>query len=131
MTELELTSLLFSLAEKGITGIKVRYDGSGDNGAIEWIGYTKEACKTPENVDDLIALWDDDADLALICSSSHSLIEDFAYEILDDIEDWTDDEGGFGDLCICIPSGKYIINNNIRYVRIENYFHDGNLFKGC
>jgi hypothetical protein len=131
MTELELTTLLFSLAEKGITGIKVRYDGSGDNGAIEWIGYTKEACKTPENVDDLIALWNDDAYLALICSSSYSLIEDFAYEILDDIEDWANDEGGFGDLCICIPSGKYIINNNIRYVRIENYFHDGNLFKGC
>ena len=40
MTEIELTSLLFRLADIGITGVKVRYDGGGDSGSIEWIGYT-------------------------------------------------------------------------------------------
>ena len=35
MTELELTSLLFQLADHGVTGIKVKYDGGGDSGDIE------------------------------------------------------------------------------------------------
>jgi hypothetical protein len=127
MTELELTSLLFRLADIGITGIKVRYDGSGDNGAIEWIGYTKEACKTPENVDDLIALWDDDADLSKIAQNDYSLIEKFAYDILDDVEDWWNNEGGFGSFCFLVPSGKYVINNSLRVMDYVEYFHDGDL----
>ena len=39
-----------------------------------------------------------------------------------------DYEGGFGNLCICVPSGKYIINNHIRVTQTEDYFHDGDLF---
>jgi hypothetical protein len=127
MTENEMTGLLFKLADLGITGIKVHYDGGGDSGAIEWIGYTKEACKTPENVDDLIALWDDDADLSKIAQNDYSLIEKFAYDILDDVEDWWNNEGGFGSFCFLVPSGKYVINNSLRVMDYVEYFHDGDL----
>ena len=122
-----MTGLLFKLADLGITGIKVHYDGGGDSGAIEWIGYTKEACKTPENVDDLIALWDDDADLSKIAQNDYSLIEKFAYDILDDVEDWWNNEGGFGSFCFLVPSGKYVINNSLRVMDYVEYFHDGDL----
>ena len=128
MTEVELTSLLFKLADLGITGVKVKYDGGGDSGAIEWIGYTTEKCDTPEDVDDNINDWENDSNLAELDSSAYSLIEDFAQEtILNDIEDWWNNEGGFGDLCICVPSGKYIINNHVRITETEDYFHDGDL----
>lgn len=128
MTELELTSLLFKLADLDITGIKVHYDGGGDSGAIDWIGYTKEPCTTPEDVNDGIDDWDTDTNLAELDSSAYSLIEDFAQEkLLNDVEDWWNNEGGFGNLCICIPSGKYIINNSVRIIDYEEYFHDGSL----
>ena len=128
MTELELTSLLFKLADLDITGIKVHYDGGGDSGAIDWIGYTKEPCTTPEDVNDGIDDWDTDTNLAELDSSAYSLIEDFAQEkLLNDVEDWWNNEGGFGNLCICIPSGKYIINNSVRIIDYEGYFHDGSL----
>ena len=128
MTELELTSLLFRLADFGITGVKVKYDGGGDSGAIEWIGYTKKPCETPEDVNDNIDDWDSDSNLAELDSSAYSLIENFAEEtILNDIEDWWNNEGGFGDLCICVPSGKYIINNHVRVTETEDFFHDGDL----
>jgi hypothetical protein len=130
MTELELTSLLFQLADIGVTGIKVHYDGGGDSGSIDWIGYTKEPCATPEDVNDGIDDWDNDTNLAELDSSAYSLIEDFAQEkLLNDIEDWWNNEGGFGNLCICVPSGKYIINNSIRITETENYFHDGSLLE--
>ena len=128
MTELELTSLLFKLADLGVTGIKVKYDGGGDSGAIEWIGYTTEPCETPEDVDDRVNDWENDWLLAKISPDAYTAIESFAEEkLLDQIEDWWNNEGGWGDLCICVPSGKYIINNHIRITETEDYFHDGSL----
>jgi hypothetical protein len=128
MTENEMTGLLFKLADLGVTGVKVHYNGGGDDGAIEWIGYTKEPCSTPEDVNDDIDDWDNDVNLAELDSSAYSLIEDFAQEtILNDIEDWWNNEGGFGDLCICVPSGKYIINNHINITHTEDYTHEGSL----
>jgi hypothetical protein len=130
MTENELTGLLLKLADLGITGIKVHYNGGGDSGAIEKIGYTKSYCATPEDVDDEIDVWDSSMDLYILDSAAYTLIEDFAQEnILDNIEDWWNNEGGFGDLCICVPSGKYIVNNHINIVDTEDYFHDGNLLE--
>jgi hypothetical protein len=130
MTELELTSLLFKLADLGITGVKVKYDGGGDSGAIEWIGYTTEKCNTPEDVCDNINDWEIDSNLAELDSSAYSLIEDFAQEkLLNDIEDWWNNEGGFGNLCISVPSGKYIINNHVRVTETEDFFHDGSLLE--
>ena len=130
MTELELTSLLFKLADLGITGIKVHYDGGGDSGAIEQIGYTTEKCDTPRDVDDEIDVWDNDMSLAALDSGLYSLVEEFADNtILNDIEDWWNNDGGFGDLCICIPSGKYIINSSIRITESEDFLHEGSLLE--
>jgi hypothetical protein len=128
MTENEMTSLLFKLADLGVTGIKVKYDGGGDSGAIEWIGYTTEKCDTPEDVNDNINDWETDSALTNLDGDLYYQIESFADEkLLNDIEDWWNNEGGFGDLCICVPSGKYIINNHIRITETEDYFHDGDL----
>ena len=128
MTELEMTGLLLKLADLSVTGIKVKYDGGGDSGAIEWIGYTIEPCDTPQDVNNNIDDWENDSDLAELDSEAYSLIEDFAQEkILNDIEDWWNNEGGFGELCICIPSGKYIINSNVRIIDYEEFFHEGSL----
>jgi hypothetical protein len=127
MTEVELTSLLFKLADLGITGVKVKYDGGGDSGAIEWIGITKQPCETPEDVDDRVNDWETESNLANVDGGLYSEIENFADEILNDIEDWWNNEGGFGDLCICVPSGKYVINNHIRITETEDFFHDGDL----
>jgi hypothetical protein len=130
MTENELTGLLLKMADLGITGIKVLYDGAGDSGVIEWIGYTKKPCATPEDINDDIDSWSNDANLANIDQDSYGQIEVFAQDkLLDEIEDWWNNEGGFGELCICIPSGKYIINNHVRITETEDYFHDGNLLQ--
>jgi hypothetical protein len=130
MNEVELTGLLFKLADLGITGIKVNYDGGGDSGAIDRIGYTKVKCDTPEDIDDEVDVWDNDSNLAELDSDAYSLIEDFAEsKLLNDIEDWWNNEGGFGNLCICVPSGKYIINNSIRIEVTEDYKHEGELLE--
>jgi hypothetical protein len=128
MTENEITMLMLQIADIGVTGIMVKYEGSGDDGAVEWVGYTKEPCHTPEDVNENIDEWTDEHDLNKLDSGICSLIENFAHEkLLNDIEDWWNSEGGFGELCICIPSGRYIINNHVRITETEDHFHDGNI----
>lgn len=127
MTESEVTLLLLKLADAGVTGVKVSYSGGGDSGAIESICYTAEPCETPEDVEDNCDVYTPGSNLDDIDSDAYKAIEDFAYKKLDNVEDWWNNDGGFGTLCICIPSGKYIINNHINITSTEDYFHDGEM----
>jgi len=129
MTEEQLMEVLIQLADQGVTGIKVHYDGGGDSGAIEAIVYTDKEDAEFSDID-LLNEWDENIALATLNSSADANIQNFAHEtILDNIEDWWNNEGGYGDLLIKVPSGEYLINNNVRIVEIEDYTHEGNLFK--
>jgi hypothetical protein len=129
MTEEQLMEVLIQLADQGVTGIKVHYDGGGDSGAIESIVYTDKEDAEFSDID-YVSAWNEDQNLAKLNSSVYSTIENFAHEtLLDNIEDWWNNEGGYGDLLIKVPSGEYLINNNVRILEIEEYIHEGNLFR--
>jgi len=129
MTEEQLMEVLIQLADQGVTGIKIHYDGGGDSGAIEAIVYTDKENAEFSDID-LLNEWDENISLATLNSSADANIQNFAHEtILDSIEDWWNNEGGYGDLLIKVPSGEYLINNNVRVVEIEDYTHEGNLFR--
>jgi hypothetical protein len=133
MTELEMTGLLLKLADLGVTGIKVHYAGSGDSGAIENVVYTAEKLSniTDEAFDEIYDLdvWGNDRndlnDLSTeLCSEVDSFVID---KLLNDIEDWWNNDGGEGTVCIIVPSGKYKINNQIYITTSEEFIHSGEL----
>jgi len=129
MTEEQLMEVLIQLADQGVTGIKVQYDGGGDSGAIENIVYTDKENAEFSDID-LVISWDEDKDLEKLNSSAYANIQNFAHEtLLDNIEDWWNNEGGYGDILIKVPSGEYLINNNVRIMEIEEFTHEGNLFR--
>jgi hypothetical protein len=133
MNETMMTSLLIQLADLGVTGIQIYYEGSGDSGCIDEVLYTTD--KLPENLEDAfdkirsLNTWDEESKyLRNLDSGLSSDIESFAEEkILDSIEDWWNNEGGYGTMCILVPSGKYDVMNNIRITEIETFEHVGNL----
>lgn len=128
MTETELTAVLIRLADSGVTGVKIVYEGSGDSGAIESVVYTAEPCETPEDIDDKVDGYDYESKLSDIDIDAADALSNFADGVLlNEIEDWWNNDGGYGTLCIMVPSGKYIINNHIRITDTEDYFHDGDL----
>lgn len=135
MTENDLTGLLLQLADRGVTGIKVYYEGGGDSGAIETIRYTtKDLSKHDEEdafdfIMDLQMYGPDQAPKLIdIASDLNSDISDFAEEtILNDIEDWWNNDGGYGILAIMVPSGKYKVQNTIYITNTEEFFHEGDL----
>ena len=133
MNETMMTSLLIQLADLGVTGIQIYYEGSGDSGCIDQVLYTTD--KLPESLEDAfdkirsLNTWDEESKyLRNLDSGLSSDIESFAEEkILDSIEDWWNNEGGYGTMCILVPSGKYDVMNNIRITEIETFEHVGNL----
>ena len=128
MTENDMTGLLLQLADLGVTGIKIIYSGGGDSGAIDDIIYTTEEVTNLEDLDDLDPYSVNVLNLRDLSTSFYSNIEDFATsKLLDEIEDWWNNEGGHGTVLIAIPSGDYTINNNIYISNTEEYIHNGNL----
>jgi hypothetical protein len=128
MTEQEVTSLLIKLADIGITGIMVRYDGAGDSGQIEEIQYCTEPVDDIEEIEDKIDYHS--PKLNELNSDLEKAIEDLVYKfLLEDIEDWYNNEGGYGEVSIMVPSGNYWINNNIRVIDYEHYTHEGSLIE--
>ena len=133
MNETIMTSLLIQLADLGVTGIQIYYEGSGDSGCIDQVLYTTD--KLPEDIQDAfdkircLNTWDEESKyLRDLHSGLSSDIESFAEEkILGGIEDWWNNEGGYGTMCILVPSGKYDLMNNIRITEIETFEHVGNL----
>jgi hypothetical protein len=128
MTENDMTGLLLKLADLGVTGIKIFYSGCGDSGAIDDIVYTTKEVEDIEDINYLENYGDHVYYLKDLDSALNQDIENFAEEkILSDIEDWWNNDGGYGVMLISIPSGDYKVDNTIYYTNTEEYYHDGNL----
>ena len=127
MTEQELTQTLIQLADLGVTGIRINYEGGGDSGCIEDIMYTDKEGVSIGEVQNLP--WDS-KNLRELNNELANNIENFSTDtILDTIEDWWNNEGGSGTLAILVPSGEYNVENNIRMVDYKEFVHEGNLFR--
>jgi hypothetical protein len=128
MTENDMTGLLLKLADLGVTGIKIFYSGGGDSGAIDDIVYTTEEVEDIDDINYLENYGDHVYYLKDLDSALNQDIENFATEqILSDIEDWWNNDGGYGVMLIAVPSGNYKIDNAIYITNTEEYYHDGNL----
>ena len=128
MTENEMTGLLLQLADLGVTGIKIFYSGGGDSGDIDDIVYTTTKEATFNNIMNLTSYGENLLNLQTLDDELSDKIKDFANEkILNDLEDWWNNDGGYGVMLIKIPSGQYEINNNIYTTDTEEFEHNGNL----
>jgi hypothetical protein len=128
MTENEMTGLLLQLADLGVTGIKIFYSGGGDSGDIDDIIYTTTKEASFDNIMNLTSYGEDLLNLQTLDDELSDKIKDFANEkILNHLEDWWNNDGGFGAMLIKIPSGQYEINNIIYVTDTEEFQHDGDL----
>jgi hypothetical protein len=119
MSENKLEKIMFGLVSHGIKKVVVYYEGSGDSGAIEYVNATKDPDIDYDELEYLLS----DIDIVL-----SNLIADYCQEmLLNDIEDWWNDEGGRGYVYIDVELGTYTINNSIRVADYKEYHHEGNL----
>lgn len=116
---------LVTLALEGYKSILIYYAGSGDSGSIEEILLYKNEFGTDD-----FDFWSNNSEgIPLDNQIIKDNIEQFIMEnILDNIEDWYNNEGGDGTVYIKIPSGEYHVDNQIRLIEYINCKHEGNLF---
>lgn len=133
MTEIEMTGLMMHLADLGVTGILVIYSGGGDSGAIDDIIYTTDKFDEDDEIaidqiDSLDAYTPHAKYLCNLDQTIHDDLNNFLIDkLLDEVEDWWNNEGGYGRVSILVPSGKYKINNSIYITHTEDYLHEGDL----
>ena len=128
MTENEMTGLLLKLADLGVTGIKIFYSGGGDSGDIDDIVYTTTKEASFDDIKNLTSYGENLLNLQTLDDELSDKIKDFANEkILNYIEDWWNNDGGYGTMLIKIPSGNYEISNIIYVTDTEEFQHDGDL----
>jgi len=117
------SAFMHILGFNGYHTIEVNYSGSGDSGDIDSIhllkykevfSYTSEVGK--ENIEDRIKEITD----------CEVWVRNKADRILEQVEDWWNNDGGQGQMVIQIPSGTYVIYNNINVTDTESHEHSGN-----
>lgn len=108
---LNLVAAMMQLQDLGVCTIQVNYSGSGDSGGIDDISFlNKEGNDVSVN------------------SEIKDFIDELVYnKLLNSIEDWYNNDGGFGMIIIDVPSCEYTIENNIRITDYEVYNHEGSL----
>lgn len=112
---------VMDLRDKGVEFIKVEYAGGGDSGSIENTSmYNKSITKIMWEDNNLEHLEDKHFNYTL-----SNELESYIYNILDNIEDWWNNDGGYGTILIRLKDLKYKINNNVYYTQTDSYDHEG------
>lgn len=128
MAKASLTLVLTALRDMGISAVYAYYSGGGDSGAIEYVHGLPESCIT-RNEQGILESYENDDDLKIeIPDNLKEPIEEAIYnKILDGVEDWYNNEGGYGEVVLCTTTGSWLCDNNQYYTEVNNYSHDGTL----
>jgi len=131
-TEKQFMELMLNLSTRGIKAINVYYEGSGDSGAIDSVTATIDESKAQSWIEDPenASHYSKDGDIVPLTELEHQIIQDMSYEyILNNIGDWYNNDGGFGNITIEVPSGKYNCSNNMRITQVETESVEGNFLE--
>lgn len=129
-TELTLKEALQKINELGYKYIRIAYHGGGDSGDTE----SPDFYETKEYLDnqristfDYKKEFEEQKRRREICAPFTKPIISKVDRLLTDIEDWWNNDGGFGHIEINTETGEYHIDNNVNYTESTNYTHEGNL----
>ena len=121
----ELFKAILELKEQHVEYIAISYSGGGDSGDIDdTYCYNKDANKLYDDLDQ----WTNYNENQIDCTVPETII-DYAYSKLVsyDMEDWWNNDGGYGIMVIRLKDLKYKINNNINTLNVEEYNHNGEI----
>jgi hypothetical protein len=119
--KLNLVGVMTYLGDLGFNRVQINYSGGGDEGAIDTIIYLK-----PGDDEEDISQYDLDKEQQdNLNETVRNFVDEMAWSKLNDVEDWWNNDGGFGVMIIDIPSGEFTIKNNTYYQMTETYEHEG------
>ena len=112
--------LIFILKDYGVDTIEISYSGGGDSGAIDEFQFlTRIGLKGYEEPEIPVK----------ICSRAESILENHVYSHLQTVDDWYNDDGGYGTYTLDLNTLKFDIENNTYYTKTHQDFGNGYFFE--
>jgi len=131
--ENEFSEMFLALGVQGIKAVSVFYEGGGDSGAIESIICTTDDSTANDWSSDpeSVSHYDDTVKgLVDFPGKYETAFHDMCYRhILDHVSDWYNNEGGYGNIIVSVPSGEFFCKNSIRITEIETEDYYGNIIE--
>lgn len=128
--ELTLKEALQKINELGYKYIRISYNGGGDSGDIEKANFYATADEADnqriEGLDWKLE-YEEQAKRMDLCKDFIKPIEKKVDTILNNVEDWWNNDGGYGHIIIETNTGSYSIENNINITEQETYNHEGKI----
>lgn len=112
------SSIMSFLSDLGYDRIVIEYSGSGDSCDIDLVDFIKSDSELSRGKFTLDDKYEE------IGESVTDFIREFASARLDHVEDWWNNDGGYGTMTIQVPSGEYLISNNQETRDYENFVHN-------
>ena len=128
--EITLAEALKKINELGYKYIRYAYNGAGDSGDIDSPEFYGTADEADYSRIEGVAWKDNFAEQTkrkIQCSAYLEPVYEKVHKILNDIEDWWNNDGGGGSISIDIKTGDYEIDNYVNVISTEEFSHDGNL----
>ena len=120
--------ILLKLKDYGVKYVWCYYSGGGDSGAIDEYSFFGEDADVDFDIDDscTFTIADQSERLSLDNESAlWNLVEDKIYSVLNNVEDWYNNDGGYGEVLLSVDTGEYIIDNNCYTSSSEQFLHVG------
>jgi len=119
----EIINYLLKLKDQSVQLIKLSYNGVGDEGCIDTVIYTKS---------DSFGEDEDESELDKVALGISDDIENKFKEYCSDslllnIEDWYNNEGGYGHIIFKLADNSYTIENNCYRQEVDTFNHKGTL----
>ena len=131
-TELNIPTICFKLKDMGVVAVQISYNGSGDSGCIEEFAlYSNESLEEGNaSIEELMdwSEWEihpNQADIKCPDEIESFLTEFFESAILNDVEDWWNNDGGYGILTFNVDTMQWKCNNNCYRTETDSYYHEG------
>lgn len=117
--------LFAALAQAGIHGVTVYYDGSGDSGQIENVeAWDVGNERIPFPSDPEIQLAAENPDHPFIGQRLEAAVESLAWDFLDIHYGWENNDGAFGTFVFSVSDRTVRLEHNERYTEVNTTNHD-------
>ena len=128
----EMKNALKAIQQLGYGYIRINYSGGGDSGDMDKPDYY-ESAEDAEHEKIKGITMQEHFDLLSkrreACSIHFEKLQPLIDKILNEIEDWWNNDGGYGNIIINTSTGSYEIDNNIYFTESTAYSHKGKLIE--
>ena len=115
--------VLFALKDYGVDILEAQYSGGGDDGTIDQIFYWRHT-KTDGS---------EEREVQGVPYKIHADVRDsvcdIIYKHLETVDDWYNNEGGYGEYRLNLNTLEYTINNNVYYRETHSDYGEGTFFE--